>query len=149
MNTTKTDASPDTVEKVAAKAAKNGGEATFEALLNKPRRVLNFTIYSVDEDGEEVALQIKYRALSSRGFDELVAEHPPTQKEKAAGANYNVDTFAPALIAAVSEVPKLNVEQASQLYTSSDWSGGEVSSLFINALRVCNAGLDVPFNARD
>lgn len=139
----------NTVTKVAAKAVKDGGVATFAQLMNKPRRTLTFTVYSTDDAGEEVALQIKYRALNSKEYDDLLAAHPPSAKEKREGANYNVDTFTSALIAAVSVEPALTYEQAAELYHSNDWASGEISSLFINALRVCNAGLDVPFNARD
>lgn len=138
-----------TVQQVAAKAIANGGPATFEALRSKPRRTLKFNVYTVDADGEEVALGVKYQALSSKQYDDLVSEHPPSQKERAQGAVYNVDTFAPAIIAAVSVEPKLTVEQATELYKSQEWSGGEITSLFLQALKVCNAGLDVPFNARD
>lgn len=137
------------VEKVADKAIKDGGTATFDQLMKKPRRTLGFTVYSVDEEGEEIALQLKYKALSSKEYDTLQGEHPPSAKEKREGAIYNVDTFAPALIAAVSQAPKLTIEQATELYKSPDWSGGEVTTMFLNALRVCNAGLDVPFSARD
>jgi hypothetical protein len=137
------------VEKVAAKAVKSAGEATFEALNKKPRRVLNFTVYSADDSGDQISLTMRYRALSNRAYDDLQAAHPPTSKDKTAGAAYNLETFAPALISAVSVIPMLSYDQAKELYTNEDWSGGEVTSLFINALRVCNAGLDVPFSERD
>ena len=143
----KPEAESTTVEKVAAKALAN--EATFASLSKKPRRTLSFTITSQDEDGEPITLSLKYRALSNLAYDELLAAHPPTGKQKQGGASYNVDSFAPAIISACSVVPLLTVAQAREVYTSEDWSGGEVSSLFINALRVNNAGLDVPFNAAD
>jgi hypothetical protein len=136
------------VAKIAAKAVKDGGEATFDQLMKKPRRVLTFTVYSLDDDGEEIALNLKYQAVPSKQYDQLQSEHPPSAKEKRDGAIYNVDTFAPALISAVSVVPKLSVEQATELYHSTEWSGGEIATMFLNALRVCNAGLDVPFNER-
>ena len=142
----KSEALPE-VERVAAKAV--SGEATFASLSGKPRRTLSFTVTSQDEDGEPISLSCKYRALSNTAYDELIAAHPPTGKQKQAGASYNVDSFAPAIISAVAVIPALTVAQARTVYTSEDWSGGEVSSLFINALRVCNAGLDVPFNAAD
>jgi hypothetical protein len=134
------------VEEVAAKAV---AAVTYADLLRKPRRVSSFVIYSQDADGTEVGLTLKYQALSQKAYDALIEANPPTQKEKAAGTSYNQDTFAPALIAAVSLVPKLSLEQAKELYTSEDWAGGEVTDLFINALKVCNAGLNVPFNSRD
>jgi len=145
MSETSTSSDTTKVEEVAAKAA----TATFAQLRAKPRRTLSFTVTTTDEDGDELALRIKYRAISSKEYDDLIAEHPPTQKEKQAGAVYNVDSFAPALIAAVSAEPKLSIEQATELYKSPDWAGGEIATLFFNAQRVCNSGLDVPFNARD
>lgn len=135
-----------TVEQVAAKAT---GIATFEQLKAKPRRVSKFDVHTLDDEGVEIALTMKYKALSSKEYDKLIEAHPPTSREKAKGAVYNVDTFAPALIAAVSAEPKLSEEQAAELYNSPEWSGGEVQTLFVEALKVCNAGLNVPFNERD
>jgi hypothetical protein len=146
MSTTST--TTDAVTEVAAKAAK-AAPATFDQLIRKPRRTMAFNVYVTDEDGADQALAIKFKALSSKEYDDLVAAHPPTQKEKQQGAVYNVDTFAPALISAVSYEPALTLEQATELYRSPDWSGGEVGDLFMRAARVCNSGLDVPFNARD
>lgn len=134
------------VEKVAAKALSSGGVATFEQLRAKPRRVSTFTITMPAEDGESTKLTMKYQAITSKAYDALVAECPPSTKEKQLGAQYDADAFAPALISAVSYQPPLTLEQAEELYTSPSWSGGEISTLFIEALRVCNAGLDVPFN---
>ena len=139
------------VEKVAAKAGsvEASTNATYAALLGKPRRTLSFTVTTENEDGDEIALTMKYQAISSKRYDDLVAEHPPTPKEKAAGSIYNVETLAPALISAVSLIPALSVTQATAIYTSGSWSGGEIGNLFMNAIRVCNSGLDVPFSARD
>ena len=147
----KTDAPTDVVTEVATKALSvtDSANATYAALLGKPRRTMSFSVTTEDDDGEEIALTIKYQAISSKRYDDLVAEHPPTAKEKAAGSVYNVETLAPALIAAVSLVPTLTVAQATAIYKSASWSGGEIGNLFMNAIRVCNSGLDVPFNARD
>jgi hypothetical protein len=135
------------LEEVAAKAVTT--EATFELLMAKPRRSLSFDVTTCNADGDEVVLKVKYLAIDGKAYDDLTAAHPPTAADKKAGGTYNVDTLAPALISAVSSVPKLTVAQATSLYKSPDWSGGEVGNLFMNAVRVCNAGLDVPFSARD
>lgn len=136
-----------TVEEVAAKAV--SGDATFDLLMAKPRRSLSFEVTTQNADGDEVVLKMKYLAISSKDYDDLIAEHPPTATDKKAGQTYNMETFAPALIAAVSSVPKMTAAQATRIYKSAAWSGGEVGNLFMNAVRVCNAGLDVPFSARD
>jgi hypothetical protein len=96
-----------------------------------------------------VSLGIKYLALPSDEYDELQAAHPPNTKERASGQNYHHTTFAPALVSAVSVIPKMTGDEATELFTSKTWSGGETATLFVNALRCCNAGTDVPFNARD
>ena len=139
----------ESTREAVVEAAKASVPATFDLLIKKPRRTLDFTIYTRGDDGEELALQMRYQAISSKRYDELQAANPPASKERQQGAIYNVDTFAPALISEVSLDPKLSYEQASELYHSDDWAPGEISNLFINALSVCNQGLNVPFNARD
>jgi hypothetical protein len=144
-----TDTEQAVVEKVASEALNGAAVATFAALRAKPRRTVTFPVNTMDEEGNEVVVLMKYRALPSKAYDEMIEAHPPTSEQKKAGQVYNVDTFAPALISAVSLEPALSVEEARTIYTSPDWSGGELTTLFIKALQVCNAGLDVPFNARD
>lgn len=148
MSTDTTDVPQDAVTEVATKALA-GGVATFSQMRSKPRRKLVFPFSTVDGDGNDLQLQVTFQALSSKEYDDLVATCPPSAKEKQQGGSFNVDSFAPALISAVSLEPKLSVEEAREIYLSPDWSGGEIASLFINAQRVCNSGLDVPFNARD
>jgi hypothetical protein len=126
--------------------------ATFADLIGKPPRTMNFPITLSDGENNAVQRRMVYRALPSKVYDDLVAAHPPTPRQlsdaNGSGVSYNLDTFAPALIAACSYEPKLSYEQAEQLYHAPEWSGGEISTLFWNAQRVCNSGLDVPFNER-
>jgi hypothetical protein len=136
-------------EKVASETLNGAAIATFAALRAKPRRTMTFPVNTVDEDGTEIAVLMKYRALPSKKYDEMIEAHPPTAEQKKQGQIYNIDTFAPALISAVSYEPLLSVEEAAEIYNSPDWSGGELTTLFIKAMQVCNAGLDIPFNARD
>lgn len=146
-STTKNADEATTVEEVASKAV--SGMATFAQLKAKPKRTLNFTVMVAGDDGEPLEVGMKFQAIPSTAYDRLVESCPPTPKDKQRGSAYNLDTFAPKLIAAVSLEPALSVEQATELYNDPDWSGGEISTLFINAQRVCNSGLDIPFNARD
>lgn len=122
--------------------------ATIEELFAKPRRKMTFTVNVAGEDGESVTRTMTYQAISAKEYDRLIEAHPPTPKQREDQAVLNIDTFAPALIAAVSLEPKLTYEQAEQLYNDPAWAGGEVSTLYYNAQRVCNAGLDVGFNVR-
>jgi hypothetical protein len=131
-------------------ASQNGSvpTASVEELLAKPRRKLTFQLTIEGEDGHPLTRTIVYQAISGPDYDALLEEHPPTSKQREDSAVFNIDTFAPALISAVSLQPKLTYEQAEQLYKDPSWSGGEIGTLYFNAQRVCNAGLDVPFNVR-
>lgn len=125
--------------------------ATFEQLSKKPPKEATIVL-ELPDDADDAAVgatkevRVQMRAISSKAYDRLISEHPPTTAEKKDGAVYHVDTFAPALIAACSLQPKMTVEQATAIYTSDEWSSGELASLFIGALKLCNIGVDVPFN---
>lgn len=122
--------------------------ATMDHLRKKKRRERVVQIQTVDDDGDDLTLEMRFRAISSRAYDKLVAEHVPTAKQREQGALYNPDTFAPALISACSLEPKLSVEEATEITTSDEWSSGETGGLFVECIRLCQAGLDVPFTER-
>lgn len=124
-------------------------DATFDVLIKKPVRETAFFVHIRDDSGHAKPVRIRYKAMAPKAFDELVAAHPPTTKEERKGAQWNKDSFPQALVAAVSLVPKLTVEQANELLESDNWSSGESQQLFLNAINVCQSGLDVPFNAGD
>lgn len=142
----------ETVKDIAEKAVQNGAGPddylTFEDLSRKPRRAIEFDLTTVGADGKPKVGKLKFVGLNQREYDDLVAAHPPNMKDKTLGAQYDKDTFPPALVSAVSNRPKLTVEQAAALMASDNWSSGETLSLFLYAQRVSNAGIDVPFNDR-
>ena len=140
--------SPEVAKAVAEtiKAARRR-PATFDDLMNKKRRELDVVITTQDEDGYDVELVLRYRALGARAFDELIAKCPPNSKQKLDGLIYNPDTFGPALVSAVCVSPMLTVEQAQTLMESQDWSAGEAGTLSGEAMRLCQVGAGVPFTA--
>lgn len=73
--------------------------------------------------GETVEIHI--RALPRRQYRQLLEDHP------AAGdnADWNPDTFPPALIAACATDPVFTVEQATQLWD--EWEAAESGLLFL------------------
>jgi hypothetical protein len=79
-------------------------------------------------------------------YDRLVSKHPPTTEQRADGASFNLDTFAPALISAVSSDPEISPTDAKEIWNSAEWSRGEVITLYRQAVDLCNRGLDIPFN---
>lgn len=121
--------------------------ATFKDLQSKPKRTKVVTIKVADEDGDIIDLEVTLKAIGSQAYDDLMAKHPPTADQKKESATYNPDTFGPALISACSWEPRLTPNEATEIWTSDDWSRGEVMELFVGAIEVCSKGLDVPFSA--
>lgn len=122
--------------------------ATFDDLFKKKRRELDVVVATTDDSGSDIELVVRYRALSSKEYDDLIATCPPTPKQKTDGMIYNPDTFGPALVAAVAIEPKLSVEQVTTLIESGVWSPGEVNTLTGMAMSVCQTGAGVPFTDR-
>lgn len=125
--------------------------ATIDQLLKKPQRVKTIPVTVTTDGDETLEVGIKVRAIGSSEYDELLASHPPTGKQKKDDPNtpYNPDTFPPALIAACAAEPTMSVEQATELWTSERWSRGELTTLFFGCMEVNAKGLDVPFNESD
>ena len=122
--------------------------ATIDQLINKPRSVTEFSIYLSDGNGGSNELTLKYQAIGMREYDKLVGKHPPKPDQRADGASFDIDTFAPALIAACAGEPEISTAQAKEIWDSNDWSRGDVMVLFRQAVELNNRGLDVPFSER-
>ncbi len=123
--------------------------ATLDLLLNKKPATSTFSLFLTDGDGEQVEVTMTYKAIGATAYDKLVAKHPPKAEQRVEGASFNIDTFAPALIAACCVEPELTMEQAKQLWESEDWSRGDVMVLFSRAVQLNNKGIDIPFNVTD
>ena len=121
--------------------------ATFADLMNKKRRQEDVVINTIDDDGYDVELVLRYQALGAKQFDDLIAKYPPNAKQKLDGMAYNPDTFGPALVAAVCLDPQLSVEQAQALIESQGWSTGEANTLTGEAMRICQVSAGVPFTS--
>lgn len=120
--------------------------ATFKDLQSKPKRTKDVVLKVPDEDGEIIEFVVTLKAIGSKAYDDLIAKHPPTTEQKKDSAQYNADTFGPALISACSFEPRMTPNEASEIWTSEDWSRGEVMELFVAAIEVCSKGLNVPFS---
>lgn len=78
---------------------------------------------AVNSDGGTA--ELKFQALPRREYRVLLDEHPPDTE----GADWNPDTFPPALIAACSLDPKLTLEQAGEMWE--EWEAGEMGRVFM------------------
>ena len=120
--------------------------ATMDQLINKPRSTTEFSLYLADGNGGTNEVTLKYQAIGMRAYDKLVAKHPPKAEQRAEGSSFDIDSFAPALIAACSVEPEITISEAKAIWESEDWSRGDVMVLFRNAVELNNRGLDVPFS---
>jgi hypothetical protein len=120
--------------------------ATLDQLISKPRSVTEFSLFLSDGNGGTNEVTLKYQAIGMRAYDRLVAKHPPKPEQRAEGASFDIDSFAPSLIAACSVEPEMTPTEAKQIWESEDWSRGDVMVLFRNAVELNNRGLDVPFS---
>jgi hypothetical protein len=120
-------------------------KATFADLQAKPKRMKEVTLRVPDEDGDVIEMVVTLKAIGAKAYDDLMAKHPPTGPQKLENAQYNPDTFGPALISACSFEPRLTPNEAKEIWDSEDWSRGEIMELFVGCIDVCSKGLDVPF----
>lgn len=136
------------VEVVSARQKQSKGDkmATLDLMKGKTKAKHTFPLYIANGSGEPQEVKITFQALGARDYDKLVAKHPPKAEQRLEGASFDLDTFAPALIAACSVVPQMTHEDAIEIWESEAWSRGDLMVLFRNAVELNNRGLDIPFN---
>lgn len=131
----------DVVE-TRAKQRESSHRATFERLRSKKKASKEITIDF--GDGEELTLA--FEAIGASMYDKLLSKNPPTTEQKADGSIYNINTFGPAILSNVCVDPALDQKQWSEIWHSDEWNRGEVMGLFIQAVELCNKGLDIPLS---
>jgi len=82
----------------------------------------------------DASTSLRVRGLGSDLYEELQGEHPPTDKQAKNGEEYNVKTFAPALVSACCTDP-LTVEFAAELL-GTILNQGEAAVLFNTCIGV-------------
>ena len=122
--------------------------ATLDDLFGKKTRQETIPIEIHDENGPK-KLGIKIQALPSEQYDDLITQHPPTQKDKKEGAQWNPETFAPALMQRCFIEPALDLDAARKLWKAETWSSGELIDLFNSCVRINLKGLNVPLSDGD
>ncbi|MGW0014586.1 hypothetical protein ACWDVX_33160 [Streptomyces tendae] len=93
------------------------------ALVRKQVRETQAELKAATEAYEKATVTLTFRALERGRLEGLIKEHPPLEEEEADGAEYHVDTFAPALIAAAStdDMPLEYAQHAMQAWPLDDW----------------------------
>ena len=87
-----------------------------------------------------------FKSVGRFRYDELVDENPPTKDQKADGADFNSDTFPPALVAEACIDPEMTLEDATEIFASPDWNGAELRKIFFGALEVNTETGDIPLS---
>ena len=131
--------------KVSIARAKQGQETKTrnarELLLSKKRRTKTVK-FGIGDD----VIEMTFQALSAHELDALTSKHPPTAEQKVNGMVFNVDTFAPALVHACLVEPDLELDEVKAMWSSEDWSSGELATLFSTASDLCMDRLNIPFS---
>jgi len=118
--------------------------ASLARLQAKRAREKTVTVELPAETGEGTEkVELLYRSIGATEYDKLVTKFPPTSAQKKEGAAYNIDLFAPALLAAVCADPKMTDEEARELWGSDAWNRGELLNLFREAIDICIVGVSM------
>lgn len=76
---------------------------------------------------DEASIRLRFQALERKDFEALKKAHPPTEEQAEDGFEFNIDTFAPELIAA-SSLDGLTADDARTFLDT--WSNAEANALF-------------------
>lgn len=105
-------------------------------------------IQKLEHDLADSEVEFTFQALGRRDYAKLLADHPPTDKQKADAeaekhrASYNDDTFPPALMAAACVSPEgSTLADMTDLWEN--WSEGQVIRLWSTCLSVNMGSADV------
>jgi hypothetical protein len=122
-------------------------DADREKALVEPRAAVDAAEAAVREASQEFV----FRSPGRKAFEDLIAEHAPTDEDHddmrrmtgrpEALARWHSDTFMPALVAACAVDPKISPEQAEAMYA--DWTDAEIGELFGAAIAVCQGARQV------
>jgi hypothetical protein len=120
-------------------------KATLDQLKKKTRVSKTVQVGILGDDGQQTKVEMVFQAISAAEFDLLKSRYKPTQDQKKMGLDYNVDKFAPVLLAKTCIEPAMTEEDANDIWESDNWNRGERMQLLMAALEVCTKGLDIPF----
>lgn len=132
--------------RAARRAKKTAGPARATAALLRGKKPREKEIELLWPDSED-KVTLLFRSIGAKEWELLVSKHKPTPDQRADGQQFNTDTFPPALLARVCVDPSLSVEDWEEIWNSPDWSRGEVSEMYAQAVNVCSVGFDIPFSA--
>jgi hypothetical protein len=81
---------------------------------------------------DKTEVEFVFRGIGRKAFDDLAAANPSDDS----GLNWDPETFAPALVAASCEQPKMSEQDVREIWDDPEWSYQECDQLFAGALSV-------------
>jgi hypothetical protein len=114
--------------------------ATLEDLMGKKAAREEFSLPFGPTSAQVTFLFV---SIGAKRYDTLLNKYPPTTEQRANGATFNADTFAPALLAEVCVEPAIDVAGWTDVWNSDNWNRGEVAALFWKAVELCNSRVEV------
>lgn len=97
-------------------------------------------------NGEQ--LEVTAKALDEKSLRELRAAHPPRKEDKDISLPYNVSTFPADLMAHSVIDPALTHEEWKEIFSSTEWSLGELRELYDAVFEITTSGFDIPFGGK-
>lgn len=76
---------------------------------------------------DKASVTLRFTALERKALEDLQKKHPPTEEEEADGAEFHMDTFAPALISAAS-MDGMPLEDAQHFLNT--WATADAQALW-------------------
>ncbi|MFK8851258.1 hypothetical protein [Streptomyces sp. Ac-502] len=96
-------------------------------LVRKRAEDARDALAAVQAEFDQRAIRLHFKALARQELEALQNAHPASEKEEEAGEDYEMETFAPALISAAS-VDGMPVEYARHLLDT--WSAADARALW-------------------
>lgn len=103
----------------------------------------------------DTEVKFLFKSVGRHRYDEIVDEHPPSKEAVKEGAEFDADTFPPALVSEAcfkiveadgSEIDGISLKDANEIFLSPDWNGAELRRIFFGALEVNTETGDIPLS---
>ena len=98
------------------------------------------------ESSQATIAVFTFKSIGRFEYDKLVSEHQPTKEQKSDGADFNADTFPPALVSAACTDPDIPLDDAVEMFNDPEWNNAELRALFFGALEVNTETGEIPLS---
>lgn len=117
-----------------------------EAAVNAGVRGAKTRLVDAEKARDDATETFRFRALPMAEYRALIEEHPPSddalaeaERTKTAPPDFDLSTFAPALVAASMIEPDLTGDEITEMWASPEWAYGDLMVLFATANALCGS----------